>query len=261
MFEYFGDIKEVREEIESYRPKLETVYKEILQGRYEKVQDLSSKLLINCKKPARAGGATPITDNSYFYTGFIFDKEISISPDGIISPNRARVFPYLHISKESIELCSKSEKYSGLPKYLTPYLHEYNHFVLFCLQKCPDTLAGFIGWNKANEFGQVDRTKPTQELNPEQLKWMKIYGHHFIVSETTQDFLTALIYNNLGFDTRQILRSPIKEYLSQYGIKDAKSLFDFNKSWNHRLTLFDSFQSNFFKTLESINVVKDQMPS
>jgi hypothetical protein len=51
------------------------------------------------------------------------------------------------------------------------------------------------------------------------------------------------------------------ESLASFGIVDAKSLLDFNKSWTYRVPAFDKFQSNFLRSLENITVAKEQMPN
>lgn len=261
MFEYFGNITKVRTEIERYRNRLERAYQAILGESFEKVRDSSSRLLVNCDEPSKVGGALINFNNSYFGVGFEFDRELHISQKGVIGQNHARLFPYMHISQESIKRAAAHKQNNGLPKHLVPYLHEYNHFVLFCLQNSPDFLAGIIAVVEANRGSPTNRTNSSRSSNPKQLKWARIYACHKVVAEATQDFLMSLVYHQLCLDPRHAIRPCFLESLASFGIVDAKSLLDFNKSWNYRVPAFDKFQSNFLRSLENITVAKEQMPN
>jgi hypothetical protein len=266
MFEYNGNIPQVREAINEHRDRLINVYREIFGKRYETLEQMTARLSPTqsldsiTERDIRfdSSGATPADDNSCFFVNCLFDYNLMIYPTGKVGRNIARLSPLIFISESTIEPASQSEKYRGLPKYLLPYVHEFNHFALFCFQNIPDALVGIIGWGKAEEYGELDRQNPTENVNPNQLPWIRLFAHQFCVSEDTQDFLTSQVLERLGYNGKQIIADPgSKKRMSQYGIRDIPTLFEFSANWNRRIKPFDKFQEMFFKTIGNIEVIKE----
>ncbi len=213
---------------------------------------------IEAKIHSDSSGATPSLENSCFWVNCNFDYRLNIYTNGNVGKNVARMTPLIFISESTIEPASQYEKYKGLPKYLLPYIHEFNHFALFCFQELPDALAGIIGWQNAEQYGEINRLDPTRGLRSEQLPWFRIYAHSFCVSEHTQDFLTAQILDHMGYNGKQVIDNPeSRKSFLEYGIRDVKTLFDFSANWYRKIRPFDKFQERFFKTLGNIKVIKE----
>ncbi|MBS3056805.1 MAG: hypothetical protein J4473_05225 [Candidatus Aenigmarchaeota archaeon] len=65
MFEYFGDIAELREDIQKYREKLTDIYAKILGKDFPSIEQMSTELLVPANRSHEGGnsGATCAEEN------------------------------------------------------------------------------------------------------------------------------------------------------------------------------------------------------
>ena len=93
-------------------------------------------------------------DDSYFACGIVSPEieQLKLKHDGgLRGAKKLITVPMLRITKESADI--HSEETSGMPKFLVPYIHEFNHLLLYILQPHPMVAASNI--LRINfEFGQ-----------------------------------------------------------------------------------------------------------
>ena len=146
-------ITEFFKEIEEYRTALEQAYTNVLgKERADKVLELDGYLLSPDSylfKTSSLRGYTACgfsaRENLLFYVMINPEEldEFEVDSTGKMEGNSKilRTSPFFFFSPRIIKKHAKELEKTSLPPYLTLWVHEYSHFIGYCLQRRPIAVA------------------------------------------------------------------------------------------------------------------------
>jgi hypothetical protein len=160
VFVYRGKVERLAKEVDEFRDAINLRYAEILgKERYKKLEETAHRVLtpevffesiedIN----KEYGVKIPLRTPSKFLFGTTINP--ALYDNGIIKDSRAQVGVGFYVSEESF-------KHSGASKFtdriIATYVHEFNHFATFVLQKAPIHLAEVFMTNKTGLVREPDQ--------------------------------------------------------------------------------------------------------
>jgi len=269
-------ITEFFKEIEEYRTALEQAYTNVLgKEKAEKVLELDRYLLSSDSylfKTSSLRGYTAYgfsaRENLLFYVMVSPEEldEFKIDSTGNIEGNSKvlRTSPFFFFSPVIIEEHAKELERVSLPPYLTLWIHEYSHFIGYCLQKKPIAVTISIlywelskereKWYKNKDVGEVAKLINNKDKMTSEIARTLIYLQS--LDEDMTSFLEELILEEMGFKTEKYFSESMKNTLFYpYFKKWGKDRFiGYIEDWNNADFKAPEFMKTFIKSLDKIEV-------
>lgn len=289
MLEYFGQVTELKEEIACHISELERVYRDLFgQSVYVELSNMSKMLLTPSAYQSEITRRSEKHDYDFHKQKEEADtycliavrernsSRFSIPLSGKInhiSNSEMNTAPIILITKDGLENVIK-EKPSpkNAPRYLTVYLHEYNHFITYCLQRRPLIAACFLILNEFVKMG-LD-TKLTSLENqfqivkvsndPDSIRYrnlFSLYTRLHLLSENIADYFTLKVLTNLGYTVEK--GSPYREWIAdEEELKkiqriitgDVTGFVRYIKNWHQRFPYKNLFERSFCQSIESLRI-------
>lgn len=265
-------ITEFFKEVEEYRTALGQAYTNVLgKEKADKVLELDGYLLSPDSylfKTSSLRGYTACgfstRENLLFYVMISPEEldEFKIDSTGKIEGNSKilRTSPFFFFNPRIIKRHAKELKNASLPPYLTLWIHEYSHFIGYCLQKRPIAVAISILYAELLKKSDRDLTnrdlakliESKDEMTSEISKTL-IYLQ--CLDEDMANYLEELILGDLGFDmsgySKQIQGTFFYPYFKKWG---KKRFVEYIENWNEANFAAPEFMKAFLKSLTKIEV-------
>lgn len=177
-------------------------------------------------------------------------------------PNVLRTCPFFFMSPEIIRKNEKNLQGTSMPVYFTPWLHEYCHFIGYCLEKRPVAVAlGILYAHMVTESSKGlsirDIRKLTDAANNEVSTNVAetIYYLHRL-DEGMANFLQELLLQELGFDPGdyfvELMReNPFYPYFVEWG---KERFVTYIADWNNAKIRAPEFIQNFLKSFDLVKI-------
>lgn len=151
---YFGDVERVSAELREAKDELDARYREVLgEEREHQLSYVSQRLLSsrsfysNPEKLRKVTGHEISGANKFIVAS---DTEFEIERSGRLKNRKVRTIPLFYISEEGFRESSSS---SFTDRRLASYVHEFDHYVWYVLQRVPIYV---ISIGIASELGTRD---------------------------------------------------------------------------------------------------------
>jgi hypothetical protein len=144
LFKYYGEIEGLKKEIIQHATKLEKIYLELLgANNFSRLSEISEKILneksfISLEEVMEYTLGKPSSLSNKIATEI--KEKVKVGRNGKIVGKREINTCVFFIFHEAGFEKSAYDK-AGLPKYLTSYLHEFNHYLFYALQENPIPVA------------------------------------------------------------------------------------------------------------------------
>jgi len=269
-------ITEFFKEIEKYRTDLEQAYINVLgKEKADKVLKLDKYLLSSdsylCKTSSLRDYTTygfSARENLLFYV-MISPEELDkfkMDSTGKMEDNSKvlRTSPFFFFSPGIVEEHAKELEKVSLPPYLTLWIHEYSHFIGYCLQKRPIAMTISIlfwelskaskKWHNNKDVGEVIKLINNKDEMTSEIARTLIYLQS--LDEDMASFLEELILEEMGFKTDKYFPESMKNTLFYpYFKKWGKDRFiGYIEDWNNADFKAPKFMRTFIKSLDKIEV-------
>jgi hypothetical protein len=265
-------ITEFFKEVEEYRTALGQAYTNVLgKKNADKVLELDGYLLSPDSylfKTSSLRGYTACgfsgRENLLFYVMISPEEldEFKIDSAGKMEGNSKvlSTSPFFFFSPGIIKEHAKELKKASLPPYLPLWIHEYSHFIGYCLQKRPIAVAISILYyelSKASEKGLNHRD--VAKLINNQDEMMSEIAKTIIylqgLDEDMANYLRELILGEMGFDMRDYSKVIQGTFFYPYFKKWGKERFvEYIEDWNEANFAAPEFMKIFLKSLNKIGV-------
>jgi len=142
MFPYYGEIVELSEVLNRNRERLRRVYKDVLGAEmFQRIEEADARFLdavafSSIETAEWFSGMRLTTRNNKFFIALHTKGRVLFSEDGHFSNMEVAVAPGFIFTQEGF-VATRQNYHGWVSPYLAPYIHEYNHFVLFALQAAP----------------------------------------------------------------------------------------------------------------------------
>jgi len=266
-------LAEFFKEVEGYRMALEQAYTNVLgKEKGDKVLELDKYLLspdsylfkTSSLSSYIACGLSKMEDRVFYVaiTPEVGDK-FKIDSTGKIEGDLGilKTSPFFLFSPKIIKKYAKELKKNSLPPYLTLWIHEYSHFIEYCLQKRPIAAAILILYDhltKECDRGLTirDLAKLIETKNEKVAEIAKTLIYLQSLDEDMANFLDELILEDLGFNAGKYFSELMKNTLFYpYFKKWGKERFvEYIDDWNNANFKAPQFMKTFLKSLNKIKV-------
>ncbi len=205
-------------------------------------------------------------ENLLFFMGSDVEEkpEFEIDSTGCIQGNvvTLETFPVFLLSpKVIVEYAGKLKK-TSLPPYLTLWLHEYSHFIGYCLQKRPlgaahAMLYGALsgrGYEGLSVYDIEKIMRGNKEGSVRSLAETILYLHW--LDEDMADFLQELILKDLGFDPDSYFGEAVNErpFYPHFKRWKRERYMNYLEDWNNANFDVPEFMKNFLKSFNSVQI-------
>jgi len=225
-FKYLGKLESLGKEVAEAQEAINARYREILgEEQYRKLEDASRRLLTPSSffdnvhdVKSRLGGILPEDTSNKMILATIADTTVNES--GVIKVPKIRTAPAFYISDKGFE---NSGTAGFTEKPIASYVHEFDHFVWYALQRVPLYLAqGFIS-DKAKpknttmsvpEF-MIQLMQEYPLANEEALDRLIIYSFANSIREIFEKsnrILDKQVLSSIGVDVPLSWRDQPREY-------------------------------------------------
>jgi len=198
MFEYYGKIETLREELNSFRGLLETAYKNILGQELYDTVDEAEKTFINensfIEKPNQECGFD--CSSSLEIATSTNDKN---EPTKIL---RTLIKPIFHLSDDG---CKKFSAKTGLSlSHFPAFIHCFNNFIIYLIQEIPMVYALKIISNRFYSDLESDATqKMIENFSPGKIGVFNKTEDHFKIGNFDDKRILKIITNELYERTQE----------------------------------------------------------
>ena len=187
-----------------------------------------------------------------------------LTPTGKINAGQKalKTCPFFFMSPEIIRKNEKKLQGTSMPVYFTPWLHEYCHFIGYCLQKRPIAVALSILYadmlkESSNGLSFRDIKKLTDTKNDEISTNVAetIFYLHWL-DESMANFLQELLLQELGFDpgnyfVELMQENPFYPYFKEWG---KERFVKFIADWNNAKIKAPQFIKSFLKSFDEVKI-------
>jgi len=291
MFPYYGDIPELSSVLDSHRDCMYQAYKDVLGSLLIRPVEEADKILLDensfhGSEFFERFGVNPTSRKNKFFTAFGEDSEwAGLNTDGSFSPFKTQVAPGFILTREGFDI--SREYYSGwVNPYLAPYIHEYNHFLIFALQEKPMMVAISILVSKIKPkswppkigdieslIGEYEGTREEKQLVALLTVWgMLIHGTY----ESFTRILDGRVMQRMGFDVpgeyfnippkqflplfmesiQTVIAVPVGDMLYGASIRERMRTL---QDWVARMDPSNEVQSNFMECFREMEIEKVPM--
>lgn len=263
------------EEVSHYQNDFTESCKRILgERRFEEVEELRKKL---------KGSGSYITEPDKFedLQGLYFRDEhdlrfealtaregaegFKVRENGeIISCDEVSCRPFFFFGPEAIRKQAELLRDTKLPPYFTPWLHEYCHFICYCLQKHPIIVASNVLFAELRKHGFkvsylpafLDEIKSKEA--PEVVEMADMFLGLGLIHEAQAVFLEGLFLKELGFDVGEYIdhKKEANPYCKALEKKGKEGMLCYIEDWHHPRNYSTSFMKMFLKSFQKIKVDK-----
>jgi len=210
-------------------------------------------------------------ENLLFFVGSDLDEkaEFEIDSTGCIQGNVTilETFPVFLLSPKVIGQCAEKLKKTSLPPYLTLWLHEYSHFIGYCLQKRPlgaahamlyGALAG-RGYEGLSVYDIEKIMRGNKEGILRSLAETIMYLHW--LDEDMANFLQELILKDLGFNPGSYFGEAVNErpFYPHFKKWTRERYMNYLEDWNNANFDVPDFMKNFLKSFNSVQIKRTSM--
>ena len=267
-------VAEFFEEVAQYKQALTQSYAKILgKERAEKVAKLDKSLLSpdsylfkSAQLEEFIPGGFSEEENLLFYVGMDLGKndEFEIGSTGHIEGHSRMLstFPLFFLSPKMIKEHARELKNTSMPVYFTTWLHEYCHFIGYCLQKRPVGAAYAILYAEllrdSHEGLSVRDMKKIMVTKKDEMsaKVAETISYLHRLDEGMANFLQELLLQELGFNpgnyfVELMQENPFYPYFKKWG---RKRYVEYLVDWNNAKLRAPRFMKNFLKSLNGIKV-------
>jgi len=212
-----------------------------------------------------------VAENLLFFVGADLEEkaEFEIDSTGCIQGNLKvlETFPVFLLSPKVIgEYAGKLEK-TSLPPYLTLWLHEYSHFIGYCLQRRPlgaahamlyGALAG-RGYEGLSVYDIEKIMRGNEEWILRSLAETIMYLHW--LDEDMANFLQELILKDLGFDPISYFGEAVNErpFYPQFKKWKKERYMSYLEDWNNANFVVPEFMKNFLRSFNRVQIKRNSM--
>ena len=164
-------------------------------------------------------------------------EDIQIKEDGeIISCDEVCCRPVFLLWPKAIRKQAEILKDTKLPLYFTTLVHEYCHFITYCLQQYPIIVASNILFAELRKHGLKGSYLPVfwddikKKTGPEVLEMADIFLGLGMINEAQAIVLEELILRELGFDPKGYtnLKKEANPYCKALGNKDREGMLRYH---------------------------------
>lgn len=260
-------------EVEEFKTSLEQAYTNVLgKERASKILELDKYLLSSNSYLSKTSSLRGYTacgfsgkENSLFYVMIRSEEgdEFKIDPTGEME-GRARILrtsPFFFFNPRIIKRHAKELKKTVLPAYLVLWIHEYSHFIGYCLQKRPVAVTALILYGylaKECDSGLTvrDLAKLIKSKNEKLVEIAKTLVYLQSLDEDMANFLEELIVKDLGLDEGPCFSELMKNTLFYpYFKKWGKERFiEYVEDWNNADFKAPEFMKTFLKSINKIEI-------
>jgi hypothetical protein len=268
MFEYHGCAEGLKKELDTYGSALEEAYREAVGIHFRRLVDEERRLvspetfgsyedapgIVGSEKGLPGFGAQyfiriEANDHSDSERVEVVDSEGRFVFDGRVEFHTTPVFRF---PEKAFERVIKPK----LPKYLSSYVHEYNHFCLYVLQEHPTQLVSYIPYTFLQNLGYsgnsiLELMAKAEKRDPH---FVLLLGALTGLAEGMALRMEEIVWKKLGYSPEDIITSDFGRDLIDGNLLGEKDISDgdFVESmvrWLGNLNASDPFISNFFKTM------------
>ena len=266
-------LTEFLKEVQEFKTPLEQTYINVLgKERASKILELDKYLLSPNSYLFKTSSLRGLTacgisgkENSLFY--------VMISPEGgdefkidstgemEVDSKALRTFPFFFFSPKIIKKNARELKKTSLPPYLILWIHEYSHFIGYCLQKRPVAVAALILYGYlANEYDSgltvKDLAKLIKSKNEKLVEIAKTLVYLQSLDEDMANFLEELIVKDLGLDEGPYFSELMRDtlfypYFKRWG---KERFVEYIEDWNNANFKVPEFMKTFLKSINKIDV-------
>jgi hypothetical protein len=209
---YLGGVERILTELETHHDTLDQRYRELLgDQKYTRLQEVQARVLTEesfCDniKTVRKKTGEIIPDDAPSKLLLLTGAKFRVEPDGRIRDRKVKTSAVFYLSEQSFQHSSSSE-FTDNP--LVTFIHEYNHFVTYALQKVPIYVAMMYLSQARDLAPSGDINEYVQELLTSDLDPRKISQNIGLtqavkVLDETQEkgnrILDKLILQSVGID-------------------------------------------------------------
>lgn len=291
MFVYFGDVKEVTDELSRHQKRLEMIYGEILpRASYVELQRRARELLgpesfWSLEKVSEHSAQEIRSSVNKFLVGTMDLNLVKVSIDGTVetmgSPCVVRTAPAFVFSRKGFEIKEAEYRAQGVSPYLASYLHEFHHFLCYALVPVPTMFAMLVMHETLQPphfpITHAEIYSHIREENiPRQEKLQKIMLGLFFTrmweyEEYTARFIDNEVLSRLGYGSQfyeqprgggEIIDDPQLRLKLVFPFGDP--LYGFSiaqritvlRDWRRRLNPSNVVQKRFVETFKGFEVQK-----
>lgn len=192
-------------------------------------------------------------------------EDFTIKESGeIVSCDEISCRPFFLFWPKAIRKQAGILKDTKLPPYFTPWLHEYCHFIAYCLQKHPIAVACNVLSAELKKHGFKGSYLPAflddikRKNNPRVLEMADVFLALGLIDEAQAVLLEDLILRELGFDPKGYT-DPKKEanpYCKALEKKGKEGMLRFVEEWHRPEYYGTSFVKIFLWSFQKIKVDK-----
>lgn len=148
MFPYHGSIQQLTKDLASIRPRLKSAYRHVLGKRLFEIVEEADRLYLGpesfqSEEFLLGRGVAPQQVSNRFLFATSWERDPEFQPDGSFAVEPVKTAPGFVLSEAAF--ARTSSRYEGwISPYLGPYFHEYDHFVIWAIQRHPLALASTI---------------------------------------------------------------------------------------------------------------------
>ncbi len=222
---YHGNVEQLKKELQEKSDVLNQRYVEILgQERVRRLRETANRILgpqsffdnVHALNSYLGENLTLDTSNKMFIAT---SSHLEIKANGDVRDKKVRTAPIFYISEEGFR---HSESAQFTETHLASFVHEYDHFVWYALQKTPIYIINLFLVNNLNS-----RTNPvnlsdyfaqlTEENIPaeEKIKRSMLALYSSVITEAYEKsnrVLDNLILNSIGIEVPLLWRGKEREY-------------------------------------------------
>jgi len=290
MLEYWGNIEGLKTELDSYREKADGIYRAMLGSKlYRKLEETSARILtpdafllpdeLIARVRNLSGEETPVRHmyiersslrRSNFGILFSVPEGVAISNGGRIRHSGERdicTTPSFTFTEEAFEISSTYPQRSGFPKYITPFIHEYDHYITYVLQRTPMHAAAAIPIDELEKMGYSSdfisdiyrNVMEDAENKADRGAVLALLLNRLAdLSETSAVRMDTIMFRELGFPWEKYAESKLspsnlRQMYQMFMISDDKATASiFN--WTNKMRGTNDFLTNFINSLEALKV-------
>ncbi|MBW2993658.1 hypothetical protein KY317_03735 [Candidatus Woesearchaeota archaeon] len=228
VFKYLGNIESLVSEVAEAKEAVDSKYLEVLgESHYSRLSELSDRLLVpgsffDSREQWKSRLKYSLPEKTPNKVGMIVDMErasLQLEENGSLKDRKIRTSMVFYISEEGFEY-SGSASFTDRP--IASYIHEFNHFVTYALQKIPLYLTRMILLEKTKlpqqtrdalgELAERLKNQPYSEeiLNKFILGFYAVSLNNFF--EYSNKILDKQILESIGINVNLGWRGKKREY-------------------------------------------------
>ena len=200
----------------------------------------------------------------YVITGHDDQTRYAIEHQGIIFTGKARIHarPVFYFTAEAVQKASGQVPSNRLPRYFTPWLHEFGHFLCYWLQERPLMVATGLITGRLDESGfklsSLEDLSPIASHNAGGFlyKLARLLVLLVSVNEAMAVWLQERLLEAMEFDAGDYFdpQKTNNPYIQQLQRLNTQAGLDYVRMWHRPEYYEDLFTKNFMKSFEKVQV-------